>query len=182
MIVTNSQGQLILDEPTNYLDIPSVIWLQQYLQSLEETTILLVAHDRAFLDEVTQETIILREQKLNYHEGAISACERAAAKKRKYKIRMRDALGKKREAIEKSISEGAKAARKTGDDNKARMVKIRQKKLDDRFGVEVNDKGHRYVCLKYLMQQRFNEAVYRFKLNRDFGGASSDTIPPTIQT
>jgi len=140
-----------LDEPTNYLDIPSVIWLQQYLQNLEETTILLVAHDRAFLDEVTQETIILREQKLTYHDGAISACERAAAKKRKSKVRMRDALDKKREAMEKSISEGARAARKTGDDNKARMAKIRQKKLDDRFGVEVNEKGHRCVCFKYLI-------------------------------
>lgn len=143
---------LILDEPTNYLDIPSVIWLQRYLTNLEETTILIVAHDRAFLDEVTEETIILREQKLTYHEGAISACERAAAKKRKSQIRMRDALDKKRDAIEKSIAEGARAARKTGDENKARMVKSRQKKLEDRWGAEVNDKGH------------------RFKLNRDFGG------------
>ncbi|CAE6515674.1 unnamed protein product [Rhizoctonia solani] len=143
---------LILDEPTNYLDIPSVIWLQRYLTNLEETTILLVAHDRDFLDEVTEETIILREQKLTYHEGAISACERAAAKKRKSQVRMKDALDKKREAIEKSIAEGARAARKTGDENKARMVKSRQKKLDDRWGAEVNDKGH------------------KFKLNRDFGG------------
>ncbi|KAG9123707.1 hypothetical protein FRC07_014222 [Ceratobasidium sp. 392] len=143
---------LILDEPTNYLDIPSVIWLQRYLNNLEETTILLVAHDRAFLDQATQETIILREQKLSYHEGAISACERAAAKKRKSQLRMRDALDKKRDLIEKSIAEGARAARKTGDDNKARMVKSRQKKLDDRWGLEVNEKGH------------------KFKLNRDFGG------------
>ncbi|KEP47757.1 ATP-binding ABC transporter [Rhizoctonia solani 123E] len=143
---------LILDEPTNYLDIPSVIWLQRYLTNLEETTILLVAHDRDFLDEVTEETIILREQTLAYHEGAISACERAAAKKRKSRVRMKDALDKKREAIEKSIAEGARAARKTGDENRARMVKSRQKKLDDRWGAEVNDKGH------------------KFKLNRDFGG------------
>ncbi|KAG9075929.1 hypothetical protein FS749_012341, partial [Ceratobasidium sp. UAMH 11750] len=143
---------LILDEPTNYLDIPSVIWLQRYLEGLEETTILLVAHDRAFLDQVTQETIILREQKLTYHEGAISACERAAAKKRKSQVRMRDAMDKKRDLIEKSIAEGARTARKTGDENKARMVKSRQKKLDDRWGLEVNDKGH------------------KFKLNRDLGG------------
>ncbi|CEL55853.1 putative ABC transporter ATP-binding protein YheS OS=Escherichia coli O157:H7 GN=yheS PE=3 SV=1 [Rhizoctonia solani AG-1 IB] len=143
---------LILDEPTNYLDIPSVIWLQKYLIGLEETTILVVAHDRDFLDEVTEETIILREQKLAYHEGAISACERAAAKKRKSQVRMKDALDKKREAIEKSIAEGARAARKTGDDNKARMVKSRQKKLDNRWGAEVNEKGH------------------KFKLNRDLGG------------
>jgi ATP-binding cassette subfamily F protein 3 len=97
------------------------------------------------LDEVTEETIILREQKLTYHEGAISACERAAAEKRKSQLRMRDALDKKRDAIEKSIAEGARAARKTGDENRARMVKSRQKKLDDRWGVEVNDKGHRCV-------------------------------------
>ncbi|KAG8737784.1 hypothetical protein FRC10_007811 [Ceratobasidium sp. 414] len=146
---------LILDEPTNYLDIPSVIWLQRYLENLEETTILLVAHDRAFLDQVTQETIILREQKLTYHEGAISACERAAAKKRKSQVRMQDAMDKKRDLIEKSIAGGARAARKTGDENKARMVKSRQKKLDDRWGLEVNDKGHN---------------IQRFKLNRDFGG------------
>ncbi|QRV90137.1 ABC transporter [Ceratobasidium sp. AG-Ba] len=143
---------LILDEPTNYLDIPSVMWLQRYLENLEETTILVVAHDRAFLDQVTQETIVLREQKLAYHEGAISACERAAAKKRKSQVRMQDALDKKRDLIEKSIADGARAARKTGDENKARMVKSRQKKLDDRWGLEVNEKGH------------------KFKLNRDFGG------------
>ncbi|GAB1526943.1 hypothetical protein RhiTH_010117 [Rhizoctonia solani] len=143
---------LILDEPTNYLDIPSVVWLQKYLTELEDTTILVVAHDRDFLDEATEETIILREQKLAYHEGAISACERAGAKKRKSKVRMKDALDKKREAIEKTIAEGARAARKTGDENKARMVKSRQKKLDNRWGAEVNDKGH------------------KFKLNRDLGG------------
>ncbi|KAF8676865.1 ABC transporter [Rhizoctonia solani] len=110
---------LILDEPTNYLDIPSVVWLQNYLTELEDTTILVVAHDRDFLDEATEETIILH---------------------------------KKREAIEKTIAEGARAARKTGDENKARMVKSRQKKLDNRWGAEVNDKGH------------------KFKLNRDLGG------------
>ncbi|ELU37416.1 ABC transporter, putative [Rhizoctonia solani AG-1 IA] len=136
---------LILDEPTNYLDIPSVVWLQNYLTELEDTTILVVAHDRDFLDEATEETIILREQKLAYHEGAISACERAGAKKRKSKVRMKDALDKKREAIEKTIAEGARAARKTGDENKARMVKSRQKKLDNRWGAEVNDKGHKCV-------------------------------------
>ncbi|KAF8751726.1 ABC transporter [Rhizoctonia solani] len=135
---------LILDEPTNYLDIPSVVWLQNYLTELEDTTILVVAHDRDFLDEATEETIILREQKLAYHEGAISACERAGAKKRKSKVRMKDALDKKREAIEKTIAEGARAARKTGDENKARMVKSRQKKLDNRWGLKSTTRDTRF--------------------------------------
>jgi ATP-binding cassette subfamily F protein 3 len=139
------QLQLILDEPTNYLDIPSVLYLQKYLQELTETTILIVAHDREFLDAVTQETIILRGQSLAYHEGSITVYERAALQKRKSKIRQQNALDKKRELVEKSITEGARAAKKSGDENKARMVKSRQKKLDERWGMEKNEKGHRRV-------------------------------------
>lgn len=77
--------------------------------------------------------------------GSISAAQRAIAKKRKGAIHVRDALEKKRAAVEKSIAQGAKAARETGDDNRARMVKSRQKKLDERWGVEVNKKGHQCV-------------------------------------
>ena len=147
------------------MDIPAIIWLQKHIVSLDETTVVIVAHDRAFLDEATEETIFLRNKALTYHEGSltvlqlfrrqltyhrmigsISAAQRAIAKKRKCAIRARDALVKKRAAIEKSIAQGAKVARETGDDNKARMVKSRQKKLDERWGAEVNEKGHRCVC------------------------------------
>lgn len=73
--------------------------------------------------------------------------ERATAKKHKSQVRQRDALDKKREAVEKTISDAKSMARKTGDDNKAKLAKTRQKKLDDRWGAEVNDKGHRWVIL-----------------------------------
>ncbi|KAL1676431.1 P-loop containing nucleoside triphosphate hydrolase protein [Schizophyllum commune] len=142
-VLLQNPDVLILDEPTNYLDIPAIIWLQKHIVSLDETTVVIVAHDRAFLDEATEETIFLRNKALTYHEGSISAAQRAIAKKRKGAIRARDALEKKRTAIEKSIAQGAKAARESGDDNKARMVKSRQKKLDERWGAEVNEKGHR---------------------------------------
>ncbi|KAL1756909.1 P-loop containing nucleoside triphosphate hydrolase protein [Schizophyllum commune] len=142
-VLLQNPDVLILDEPTNYLDIPAIIWLQKHIVSLDETTVVIVAHDRAFLDEATEETIFLRNKALTYHEGSISAAQRAIAKKRKGAIRARDALEKKRTAIEKSIAQGAKAAREMGDDNKARMVKSRQKKLDERWGAEVNEKGHR---------------------------------------
>lgn len=54
--------------------------------------------------------------------------------------------------MEKSIEDNLRAAKKSGDDNKLRMVKSRQTKLDERFGVEVSAKGT------------------RFKLNRDTQG------------
>ena len=57
------------DEPTNHLDLPSILWLQGYLKTLEDKTVVLVSHDRAFLDETAQEIILLRHNRLAYHTG-----------------------------------------------------------------------------------------------------------------
>ena len=47
---------LLLDEPTNHLDMPSIIWLERYLKSAS-TGVLLVSHDKRFLDQLTERTI-----------------------------------------------------------------------------------------------------------------------------
>lgn len=47
---------LLLDEPTNHLDIESIIWLEEFLKS-ENATVIIVSHDRAFLNAVTNRTI-----------------------------------------------------------------------------------------------------------------------------
>jgi ATP-binding cassette subfamily F protein 3 len=138
-------AQLMLDESTNYLDIMSVIWLQYYLKTIS-STLLMVAHDREFVDAIAQETIILRNKKLTYFNGNLTESERHARSERKGKIRMQEAMDKKRGAIEKSIEMGARSAKKTGDENRARMVKSRQKKLEDRWGMERSDKGTRWGC------------------------------------
>jgi ATP-binding cassette, subfamily F, member 3 len=131
--------QLILDEPTNYLDIPAILWLQDYIQALESTTVLIVAHDRDFLDEATEETIILRKRTLAYHEGGITATEQAIMKKRVGMIRMKEGLDRKKASVEQTIAK----AKNSMDDKKRQMAASRQKKLDDRWGAEVNAKGHR---------------------------------------
>ena len=132
----------MLDEPTNYLDIMSVIWLQNYIDNIS-STVLVVAHDREFIDVITQETIILRNKTLSYFDGNLTESERQIRTERKGKIRQKEAMDKKRSAIEKSIEMGARTAKKTGDENRMRMVKSRQKKLDNRWGMEKNDKGTR---------------------------------------
>ena len=48
---------LLLDEPTNHLDLPALIWLENYIQTLTETTIFIVSHARDFLDAVCEEII-----------------------------------------------------------------------------------------------------------------------------
>lgn len=47
---------LLLDEPTNHLDMPSIIWLERYLKT-SSTGVLLVSHDKRFLDQLTERTI-----------------------------------------------------------------------------------------------------------------------------
>jgi ATP-binding cassette, subfamily F, member 3 len=92
----------MLDEPTNYLDIMYVMWLQNYLETIS-STVLVVAHDREFVDAISQETIILRNKTLSYFDGNLSEYERHARSDRKGgKARMKEAMEKKKSAIEKS--------------------------------------------------------------------------------
>lgn len=55
-LLLQQPGLLLLDEPTNHLDIESIQWLEKFLQS-SNSAVMLVSHDRAFLDNVTKRTI-----------------------------------------------------------------------------------------------------------------------------
>ena len=54
-------------QPTNHLDLPAILWLQRYLGGLSGTTLVAVSRDRAFLNAVCDEMIVLRGRKLTYH-------------------------------------------------------------------------------------------------------------------
>lgn len=62
---------LLLDEPTNHLDLPSIKWLEEYLADYEGAYII-VSHDRYFLDQTTEITVEVANQKLNYYPGNYS--------------------------------------------------------------------------------------------------------------
>ena len=59
---------LLLDEPTNYLDIDTLEWLEDYLRKYKGT-ILMISHDRYFLDEVATKIILLENKKINIFHG-----------------------------------------------------------------------------------------------------------------
>lgn len=59
---------LMLDEPTNHLDLEAVLWLENYLKGYEKT-VLLVSHDRAFLNDVCTDIILFDKLKLMYYRG-----------------------------------------------------------------------------------------------------------------
>ncbi|KAL7664960.1 ABC transporter domain-containing protein [[Candida] zeylanoides] len=60
---------LLLDEPSNMLDVPSITYLARYLQTYE-ATVLVVSHDRAFLNEVATDIIHQHSERLDYYRGS----------------------------------------------------------------------------------------------------------------
>lgn len=69
---------LLLDEPTNHLDLDAVIWLERWLKSYPGTLIL-ISHDRDFLDAVVNRVIHIDNQQLNEYTGNYSDFERLRA-------------------------------------------------------------------------------------------------------
>lgn len=69
---------LLLDEPTNHLDLEAIAWLEGWLKESKQT-VLLISHDRHFLDEVTTHTVHFFEKKLTMYTGNFSSFEKQRA-------------------------------------------------------------------------------------------------------
>lgn len=167
---------LILDEPTNFLDLLGIMWLQRYLQALEEhadaPTLILVSHDRDF-SALCTDLLMIKDKDLVYFTGDLDAYESSMYEKRQYLSKMKDAKDKQKAHIQATIQRSLTEGKKKNDDNRIRQAKQRQKKLDDRWGLEVSAKGG------------------RFKLNRDLQGyyltgraqieVPPEELPPIIE-
>ncbi|EGN95068.1 hypothetical protein SERLA73DRAFT_113824 [Serpula lacrymans var. lacrymans S7.3] len=135
---------LFLDEPTNHLDLPAILWLQEYLiNETEGLTVVVVSHDREFLNAVTDETIILRDKTLKYHPGNFDDYEKNSEEQRIRKQTMLDTQEKKRAKVVASIQHNVQQAKSTGDDKRLGQVASRKKKLD-RLGMEKTEDGKRF--------------------------------------
>lgn len=145
---------LILDEPTNFLDLLGIVWLQKYLQHVAEgdkpPTVIIVSHDRDFISVCT-DLMLLKEKQLTYFHGDLPTYESSQAERKLWLKKMKSAQAKQRAHMEKSIAQNMKAGKANDDQNKIRQAKSRQKKLDDRMGMQVNAKGHRFKLNRELV-------------------------------
>ncbi len=69
---------LMLDEPTNHLDIDSLIWLESFIASYKKTVVI-ISHDRYFLDKTTNKTLWLRHKGARLYNGSFTAAHELAA-------------------------------------------------------------------------------------------------------
>jgi ATP-binding cassette subfamily F protein 3 len=147
---------LMLDEPTNHLDIESIIWLEDFFQRYEGA-IILVSHDKTFLDNVCNKTIELElgkmyEYKANYSKYLILKEERREKQLQTFK-NQQDQI----KQIERNIERfKAKAS-------KATMAQSLVKKLDRMDVVEVEQEDARSMRFQFPMGQQSGKVVVHSK-------------------
>ncbi len=114
---------LLLDEPTNHLDLDATLWLEQWLQRYPGTLII-ISHDRDFLDNVVDRIVALENTRLNLYVGNYSAYERQRAEK----LAQQDAAFKKQQ--EQIAHMEAYVRRFRAQANKARQAQSRLKAIE----------------------------------------------------
>jgi ATP-binding cassette subfamily F protein 3 len=114
---------LMLDEPTNHLDLEATVWLEQWLQSYQGT-ILLISHDRTFLDSVINNVISFDHGGLDYYKGNYSSFERQRAERMALQQALYEKQQRRRSEIENFVRRfSAKAT-------KAKQAQSRLKELN----------------------------------------------------
>eukprot|EP00041_Stephanoeca_diplocostata_P034229 m.1152645 g.1152645 ORF g.1152645 m.1152645 type:complete len:315 (-) comp24484_c1_seq14:160-1104(-) len=78
---------LLLDEPTNHLDVFACTWLEQFLNAWEKTVVI-VSHDRGFLNRVTRNTVFLFKKRLWYYGGSYDTFLKVRAERSKHSSTM----------------------------------------------------------------------------------------------
>ena len=154
---------LLLDEPTNHLDIESIQWLEEYLRGYNGS-VLLISHDRAFLDNVTTRTIELSlgriyDYKLSYSKFVVARAERRAQQLAAYQNQQR-MIEKSEEFIEKFRYKPTKS----------NQVQSRIKQLERIERIEVDEEDVSAMNIKFPPAPRSGQVVAEIKgLGKSFG-------------
>jgi len=114
---------LLLDEPTNYLDLNAALWLKEYLTGFKGT-FLIISHDKAYLNEVTNYTLILENGAIAKVRGNYEQYERIRAQRRTFLIKQSKEQEKKREQLQRFVD------RFHAQPNKAAAVRAKRTQLE----------------------------------------------------
>lgn len=132
---------LMLDEPTNHLDLPAIQWLEGYLKNYPGTVIL-VSHDRRFLDQLCTRILELEMQQLrsyvgNYSQYEVLKAERLEQELKTYK-NQQDKLRQEMRFIERFRSKASKA----------KAVQSRIKLIEKRELVNITETDNRHLSIR----------------------------------
>lgn len=122
-LLTYQYDLLLLDEPTNYLDLNAAFWLKDYLEDFRGTFIM-ISHDRAFLTDVTNYTLVLENGLITKVQGNYEHYEQIKKERRVHLEKQFKEQEKKKEQLEKFVS------RFHAQPNKAAAVRSKRTALE----------------------------------------------------
>jgi ATP-binding cassette subfamily F protein 3 len=141
-ILLKKPDVLLLDEPTNHLDIESIQWLEDFLKT-SGSALLLVSHDRAFIDAVTNRTIEISLGKIYDYKVSYSQYVELRKERREQQLRAYENQQKQIQDTEDFIERFRYKA------SKANQVQSRIKQLEKLDIIEVDDEDNAMLRLKF---------------------------------
>ena len=139
---------LMLDEPTNHLDIDALAWLESYIAGYKKTVII-ISHDRYFLDRTTNKTLWLRYGKARLYNGSYSRCKEqseaeAASLERRYKEQQKE-IAKIRANIE--------FQRRCNREHNFVTIRSKEKQLARMEKIELAPKDEKSIRLTFATEE-----------------------------
>ncbi len=147
---------LILDEPTNDLDIETIAWLEDFL-STYENTVIVVSHDRHFLDTVCTHIGDLDYSKLNLYTGNYSFWYQAS----QLATRQRQQANKKAEDKKKELQDFI--ARFSSNVAKAKQATARKKMIDKLNIEDIKPSSRRYPAIIFDTEREAGDQILEIK-------------------
>jgi len=156
---------LFLDEPTNHLDIGTLKWLEQYLKSYSGT-IILISHDRYFLDQTVTHIFEVENHKLYTYKGGYS--EYAEKKRQRREEELRKYEGQQREIVRQE--EIIRRFKQHGTEKLAKRAQSREKRLAQLDRIEEPDAPAGKMKIHFKQQFKSgNDVIFAENLNKGFG-------------
>jgi ATP-binding cassette subfamily F protein 3 len=162
-ILLRKPDLILLDEPTNHLDIESIQWVEGFLTQ-HPGAVIVISHDRAFLDNVTSRTIEISAGKLQDYKAPYSKYLELRAERQQTLINAKKNQDREIEQAERLIT------RFRAKSTKAAMAQSLQKKLDriERIELDVDDASA--IRFRFPPAPRSGRAVVRAEgLRKDYG-------------
>ena len=147
-ILLKKPDLLLLDEPTNHLDIESILWLENFLRRESRSSVVLVSHDRAFINNVTTRTLEIScghivDYKVKYDEYVKLRAERRAQQLRAYENQQKE-IADIKAFVERFRYQATKAV----------QVQSRLKQLEKIVPVEIGDVVRSSLRLRFNVPSR----------------------------
>jgi len=147
---------LLLDEPTNHLDIDALLWLEDFLAEYPKT-VLVISHDRYFLDRVTTKTLVIRYTRAKLYQGNYTAAKQMeaadeASHERQYK---------EQQKIIARIEANIAFQRRCGQAHNFVTIRAKQKQLDRMEKIEAVKAAPKDIRFSFSSEQAFSQEVVK---------------------